>query len=130
MAGGGGHTKMSEDRVGKMQRRLAEVMMEEFQGWIDDTLKGILDPGKIMAFIQSMGIDLTRLQSAMQGAPGFDPYQVLGLDKSATDEEIKKRYRELVFKLHPDQSGTPGTTFLFRMVMAAYEMIKEQRRWQ
>jgi len=129
MVEGGGHTGMSEDRTARMQRRVSEVMMEQLQGWIDDTLKGMLDPGKIMAFIQSMGIDLARLQSAMQGAPGFDPYQVLGLDKSATDEEIKKRYRELVFKLHPDQSGTPGTVFLFHMVMAAYEMIKEQRRW-
>ena len=120
---------MSEDRTARMQRRVAEVMMEELQGWIDDALKGMLDPGNIMAFIESMGIDLSRLQSAMQGAPGLDPYQVLGLDKSATDEEVKRRYRELVFKLHPDQSGTSGTAFVFRMVMAAYEMIRKERRW-
>ncbi len=69
-----------------MQRRVAEVMTEELRGWIDDALKGMLEPGKIMAFIQSMGIDFSHLQSAMQGAPGFDPYQVLGLEKSATDE--------------------------------------------
>ena len=43
---------------------------------------------------------------------------------------MKKRYRELLRKLHPDTSGTPGTSFLLQMVMAAYEMIKRERGWQ
>ena len=43
---------------------------------------------------------------------------------------MKKRYRELLRKLHPDTSGTPGTGFLLQMVMAAYEMIKRERGWQ
>jgi hypothetical protein len=38
-----------------------------------------------------------------QTQAAFDPYQVLGLDQSASDEEVKKRYRELLFKLHPDR---------------------------
>ncbi len=32
-----------------------------------------------------------------------DPYKVLGLDRKATDEEIKAAYRELVKKYHPDK---------------------------
>ena len=31
-----------------------------------------------------------------------DPYKVLGIDPSATDEEVKKAYRELARKYHPD----------------------------
>jgi len=55
---------------------------------------------------------------------------VLGLDKTAGDDEIKKRYRELLRKLHPDTSGTPGTSFLLQMVIAAFEIIKRERGWQ
>ncbi len=33
----------------------------------------------------------------------MDPYQVLGVSPSATDEEVKKAYRDLVKKYHPDR---------------------------
>ena len=121
---------MSEERVARMQSRILKVVMEEMQGWMNDLLRGMLDPGKIMAFMRSMGFDPSKLPGMMSQQVGFDPYQVLGLDKSASDEEVKKRYRELVNKLHPDKSGTPGTNFLFQMVMAAYELIKRERGWQ
>jgi hypothetical protein len=42
---------------------------------------------------------------------GFDAYRVLGLEKTATDGEVKTRYRELLKKLHPDTAGVRGTDF-------------------
>jgi len=59
----------------------------------------------------------------------FHTYQALGLERSASDEEIKKRYRILLHKLHPDTAGVEGTAFLLQMVLVAYEMIKEERGW-
>jgi len=121
---------MSEERVARMQSRMLKVLMEELQGWVNDLMKGMLDPSKIMGFIRSMGFDPSKLSGMMSQQPGFDPYQVLGLDKSASDDEVKHRYRELVNKLHPDTAGVEGTEFMFQMVMAAYNLIKIQRGWQ
>jgi preprotein translocase subunit Sec63 len=109
---------------------MLKVLMEELQGWVNDLMKGMLDPSKIMGFIRSMGFDPSKLSGMMSQQPGFDPYQVLGLDKSASDDEVKHRYRELVNKLHPDTAGVEGTEFMFQMVMAAYNLIKIQRGWQ
>ena len=121
---------MTEDRAAKMIQRMMSAMMEELPGLVYDTMRGMLDPAKLMTMLQGMGVDVSRLPGMIQGQAGFDPYQVLGLDKSATDEEVKRRFNELAHKLHPDASGTPATSFVFRMVLAAYEMIKLQRGWQ
>jgi len=91
------------------------------QGWINDQLTELT---------KMLGINLSQLQGMANRPPAFDPYQVLGLDRSASDEEVKKRYRELLFKLHPDTSDVEGTAFLLQMVLSAYEMIKEERGWR
>ena len=39
----------------------------------------------------------------------MNPYDILGVDRTATDEEIKKAYRALSRKYHPDANvGKPG----------------------
>jgi len=127
---------MAEDRVSRirkkmlgMQQEMVEVITEELQGFIDDLAKDALDPRKLMRFIRGMGIDVSQLTGVMGQQPSFDPYQVLGLDKSASDEEIKKRYHELLRRLHPDTAGMEGTSFLLNMVLASYELIKKERGW-
>ena len=61
-----------------------------------------------------------------------DPYKVLGVDRSASDEEIKKAYRELARKYHPDRySSNPDMAELasekMKEVNTAYEEICSQR---
>jgi len=60
---------------------------------------------------------------------GFDPYKILGLDKSASDEEVKQAYRKVMSKVHPDKAG-PELTFMATLANVAYELIEKERKWK
>lgn len=132
---------MTEDRISKMYREMFEDLQalgpkwfgdfqQQMQGWMNDLMKDALDPRKVIHFIRSMGIDISRLPGMVGQQPGFDPYRILDLDRSASDEEVKKRFRELARHLHSDTAGWEGSSFLLNMVLAAYNLIKKERGWQ
>ncbi len=60
-----------------------------------------------------------------------DPYKVLGVDRNASEEEIKKAYRALAKRYHPDRHADPVAKELAEEKMAeinrAYEMIESGR---
>ena len=60
-----------------------------------------------------------------------DPYSVLGVQRDATDAEIKKAYRRLARKSHPDVNpGDTGAQKRFQEIAAAYELLKDSERRQ
>ena len=58
----------------------------------------------------------------------MDPYKVLGVDRSATPEDIKNSYRKLASKHHPDRPG--GDTVTFQQIQAAYDILSNPERKQ
>lgn len=52
----------------------------------------------------------------------IDPFKVLGVARNATQDEIKRAYREKAAKYHPDHGGD---SWVFQQVSDAYQMLKE-----
>jgi molecular chaperone DnaJ len=57
-----------------------------------------------------------------------DYYEILGIDKSASADEIKKAFRKLAVKYHPDKEG--GDEGKFKEAGEAYEVLKDQQKRQ
>ena len=58
-----------------------------------------------------------------------DFYKVLGVEKNATAQEIKKAYRKLALKYHPDRNpGDKTAEEKFRKVSEAYEVLSNEEK--
>ncbi|XP_067902502.1 dnaJ homolog subfamily B member 14 [Heterodontus francisci] len=52
-----------------------------------------------------------------------DYYEILGISKDAGDEDLKKAYRKLALKFHPDKNHAPGATEAFKAIGNAYAVL-------
>ena len=58
-----------------------------------------------------------------------DPYKILGIAPGASDDEVKKAYRNMCRKYHPDKNpGNEAAEEMFKIVQESYDTIMEQRR--
>ncbi|XP_030131541.1 dnaJ homolog subfamily B member 12 [Taeniopygia guttata] len=57
-----------------------------------------------------------------------DYYEILGVNRDASDEDLKKAYRKLALKFHPDKNHAPGATEAFKAIGNAYAVLSNPEK--
>ena len=57
-----------------------------------------------------------------------DYYEILGVGKNATGEEIKKAFRKLALEFHPDRNKSKGAEDKFKEINEAYQVLSDSEK--
>ncbi|APV45033.1 DnaJ domain-containing protein [Dehalogenimonas formicexedens] len=118
-----------EERFNRIKRMQLDLAYE-LQSFMADCFSNAADPAAIIGFAQRLGMDISAAQrTASSTQPTFDPYRILGCDRSMPQEQVRRRYLDLLRKLHPDTAGIKGTEYLTQLVTEAFRKISSERRW-
>ena len=58
---------------------------------------------------------------------GQDYYNVLGIERDANEDQIKKAYRKQALKYHPDKNHSPDAEDKFKKIAEAYEVLCDRK---
>ncbi|EGR28062.1 hypothetical protein IMG5_183860 [Ichthyophthirius multifiliis] len=69
-----------------------------------------------------------QIQEVQQYMKIKDFYEILGIQKSATEEEIKKAYKKQALKFHPDKNQAPNSKEVFKKIAQAYDCLTDPQK--
>lgn len=82
----------------------------------------------VLKTLKDMHSQMGRIIDEATGAGfSYDPFQVLGIAVDATDDEIKKAYKERAKACHPDKGGSDEE---MAKINIAYEIISRLKGWK
>ena len=114
---------------GRMQLFHYLAGIAKADGTVSDSERSVLT--RIAVYLGISSADAAAVLAMF--APAFDPYKVLEIEPSATDDEVKKAYRTMAMKFHPDRVATLGEDVKraaeskFKTIGDAYQKIKDER---
>ena len=76
----------------------------------------------------SASVILLLAAASLSLAQRFRPYEILGVKRTASPDEVKKAYRKLVKELHPDKNKAPDAQDKFVRLTKAYDLISDPER--
>lgn len=59
---------------------------------------------------------------------GKDYYKILGIQSGANEDEIKKAYRKMALKYHPDKNKDPSAEEKFKEIAEAYDVLSDPKK--
>ena len=59
---------------------------------------------------------------------GKDYYDILGVDRKAPEQDIKKAYKRMALKFHPDKNKDPGAEEKFKEIAEAYDVLTDPNK--
>lgn len=109
---------MNLEGKGKMpQNKMIQALIRSIQVGALKHLRAEID--KMINKLAEQGVDI-------KGKGELDPFKILGVNPDATEEEVKKAYREKAKKAHPDRGGSHEQML---RVNAAWEAIQRFKGW-
>lgn len=124
--------QISQNMSHSMRIQLMQYLfgIAKADGFVDEKEVALL--GQIAAGLQLGQSDFNSLK-AMFYTDSVNYYRVLGIPKTATNDEVKKAYRKLAIEYHPDKVASLGEEFQkgakekFQKIQEAYDHIKKER---
>lgn len=73
-------------------------------------------------------LELRLLEAQIASIMSKDYYKTLGIQRDASDEEIKKAYRKLALRFHPDKNSDANAEEKFKEIGEAYEVLSDKKK--
>jgi hypothetical protein len=119
-----GYNVFQETGSSSQQKRTERVFQRTFYQPQESTKSEYTPPPAPKITPEATPETLAFIQKIVPGAKNGDPYSFLGLTSAATTEEVRKAYKKIVLKFHPDKhAGDKQAEEAFKVVQGAYEMI-------
>jgi len=82
-----------------------------------------------LGFIKIITLEiLIEVKPTLSSKNKRDYYEVLGVSRNASSDEIKKAFRKLALKYHPDRNNSPEATEKFKEIGEAYEVLSDPEK--